>query len=71
MLVTWRQCCLWSLPYYLVGATLAGLAVNQYQAGSHLASLAMLPSMYLVYIFYQVVTHRLDNSTAAPAVSKY
>ena len=61
MLATWRQCYLWSFPYYLVGATIAGLVVSLYEAGNWLAPLTILPSMYLVYLFYRMFTQRLSE----------
>jgi hypothetical protein len=50
----WRQCYLWSFPYYLVGAAIAGgMIFSSHTVGWRL-SLLMLPLMYLVYSYYRL-----------------
>ena len=49
-----RQCYLWSFPYYLIGAGIAGaVSSSAHQVGWKL-SLFMLPLMYLVYRYYRL-----------------
>ena len=48
----WLQCYAWSFPYYLVGATIAGLVVLSGRTAGWKASLLVLPVMYLVYLYY-------------------
>ncbi len=50
----WRQCYLWSFPYYLVGAAIAGAAVFSNRTVGWKISLLMLPLMYLVYTYYRL-----------------
>jgi hypothetical protein len=54
----WQQCYLWSFPYYLAGAAVAGLAVATNQSAGWLMSLLFLPAMYLVYTFYRICVER-------------
>jgi hypothetical protein len=44
----WQQCYLWTLPYYLAGSVIAGLAVQAGERQGWAASLAVLPVMYLL-----------------------
>jgi len=55
----WQQCYVWSLPYYLIGAIIAGLVVSTGQAMGWTASLVMLPLAYLVFLFYRMCTDRI------------
>jgi len=49
-----RQAYLWSFPYYLIGAGIAGaVSSSTHQVGWKL-SLFILPLMYLVYRYYQI-----------------
>jgi hypothetical protein len=49
-----RQCYLWSFPYYLIGAGIAGaVSSSAHQVGWKL-SLFILPLMYLVYRYYRL-----------------
>ena len=50
----WRQCYLWSFPYYLVGAAIAGGIIFSSGTVGWKPSLLMLPLMYLVYSFYRM-----------------
>ena len=55
----WQQCYIWSLPYYLVGAVIAGVVVSTGRAMGWEASLLILPLAYLVYLFYRMCTQRI------------
>jgi len=67
LFAVWQQCYLWSFPYYLAGAAIAGLAVETDRALGWAMSLLILPLMYLVYVFYRICVTRLGGSvTAAP-----
>jgi hypothetical protein len=50
----WRQCYLWSFPYYLVGAAIASAIVFSNQMVGWQPSLLMLPTMYMVYSYYRL-----------------
>jgi hypothetical protein len=67
LLAVWQQCYLWSFPYYLVGAAVAGLAVATHQSAGWLMSLLILPVMYLVYVFYRICVERAGLRSIAPA----
>src|SRR5258706_10925571 len=47
LVVVWRQCYLWSFPYYAVGALIAGLVVISTRSVGWTTSLLILPLMYL------------------------
>jgi hypothetical protein len=60
---TWQQCYIWSFPYYLIGAAVAGL-VNV--SGRHVGwetSLLILPIMYLIYLHYRLFVERYSTQT--------
>ena len=50
----WRQCYLWSFPYYLVGAVIACAIVLSNRSMGWQPSLLMLPMMYLIYSYYRL-----------------
>lgn len=61
-LETWRKNYLFSFPYYLAGAALAGLlAVASRTFGWH-TSLLILPVMYLFYRSFTTYTGRLEDA---------
>lgn len=49
----WRQCYLWTFPYYLVGATIASLFCLSTRFAGWKHPLLVLPVMYLVYWYYR------------------
>src|SRR6266446_3948220 len=55
----WRQCYLWSFPYYLVGSVIAGLVTVSSRSVGWETSLLVLPLMYLVYLFYRFYLQRV------------
>ena len=57
----WAECYFWSLPYYLVGAGIAGSVnfVNQ-RIGWH-TSLLVLPVVYWIYRSYRLYLGRLED----------
>ena len=57
----WRECYIWSFPYYLLGAVLAGVAsaVNR-QFGWQTALLAV-PVVYLIYRSYHLYLGRMED----------
>jgi hypothetical protein len=60
---SWQQCYIWSFPYYLIGAAVAGL-VNV--SGRHVGwetSLLILPIMYLIYLHYRLFVERYSTQT--------
>lgn len=50
----WRQCYLWSFPYYLVGAAIACAIVISSKTVGWQVSLSILPMMYLVYSYFRL-----------------
>jgi hypothetical protein len=65
MFAIWKQCYFWSFPYYLAGAGIAAAVVNTGRNAGWVASLAILPSMYLVYRFYRIWVERFGRQEAA------
>ena len=55
LLTVWRQCYLWSFPYYLTGAVLAGFAVDTNRAA--VAVVVLIP-MTMAYLFYRLCIDR-------------
>ena len=68
MFHVWRQCYLWSFPYYLVGAGIAGLVVVTDRSMGWAMSLLILPLMYLVYVFYKMCVERMVQTSPSPEV---
>ena len=62
LFAVWQQCYLWSFPYYLAGAAIAGLAVATNQAAGWAMSLVVLPVMCLVYVFYRIFVERVGGT---------
>jgi hypothetical protein len=63
-----QLCCFWSLPYYLVGAAVAGIMVATSRTADWPTSLLVLPLMGLVYVSYRVhLQQAVDRSVQAPA----
>jgi hypothetical protein len=50
----WPQCYEWTLPYFLVGAAVAGLASAAGHGADLGATLLVVPAMYFVYIYYRM-----------------
>ena len=64
----WQLCNFWSLPYYLVGATAAGIMTATSQTADWPPSLLVLPLMGLMYVSYRVqLRQAVDRSAQAPA----
>jgi len=63
----WPQCYEWTLPYFLVGAVVAGLASSAGHGTNLGETLLVVPVMYLVYIYYRmrVVRAVLDDISTA------
>jgi hypothetical protein len=62
LLAVWQQCYLWSFPYYLAGAAIAGLAVATNAAAGWVMPLLVLPLMCLIYAFYRICVQRVAAS---------
>jgi hypothetical protein len=54
----WQQCYIWSFPYYLVGACIAGLVNVSGQFVGWKTALLIVPIMYLVYLHYRLFVDR-------------
>ena len=50
----WRQCFLWTFPYYLIGAGIAGAVSISVQSANSLEPLLILPLTYLIYRYYRL-----------------
>ena len=59
----WPSCYEWTFPYFLVGATVAGLASAAGHATNWGVTLLVLPVMYFVYVYYRmhIIRAVLDN----------
>jgi hypothetical protein len=57
----WRQCYLWSFPYYVAGAVIAGAIVFSNRTVGWKPAVLMLPMMYLVYSYYRMYLLELDD----------
>ena len=67
----WRQCYLWSFPYYLVGAAIAAAIAFSDRTEAGRRSLLLLPTMYLVYSYYRLyLLQNGDREYAGPDTSK-
>ena len=51
----WRQCHLWTFPYYLIGAGLAASIIFATQSAGWRTALLIAPLMYLVYRYYLLI----------------
>jgi diguanylate cyclase (GGDEF)-like protein/putative nucleotidyltransferase with HDIG domain len=60
LLRVWNECYFWSLPYYLVGAILAGLASYAGRTFGWPSALVIIPIAYLVYRSCNLYLGRLD-----------
>jgi hypothetical protein len=64
----WQLCCFWSLPYYLVGAAVAGIMIATNRASDWPPSLLVLPLMGLLYVSYRVqLRQAVERNEQAPA----
>jgi hypothetical protein len=61
----WQQCYLWSFPYYLVGAAIAGLVSVSGQYVGWKTALLIVPIMYLVYLHYRMYVERQTQNANA------
>ena len=60
-LLVWKECYLWSFPYYLLGALIAGgVSVINRQLGWQVAIL-VLPIVYWIYRSYRIYLDRLER----------
>jgi len=57
----WSECYFWSFPYYLVGAAIAGLVSFVSRSAGWLASLFVLPVIYLIHRSYRLYLARLEG----------
>jgi ABC-type multidrug transport system fused ATPase/permease subunit len=58
MWAVWQVWFMWSFPYYLIGSTIAGLAVATGRAHGRGTSLVFLPIMFFLYAYYRVYMER-------------
>jgi len=69
---TWPQCYEWTLPYFFVGAALAGVASAASHGANLSASLLVVPAMYFVHVYYRMHMVRavLDSISSASQVNE-
>jgi hypothetical protein len=60
----WRQCYLWSFPYYLAGSVIAGAITMSSRTIGWKPSLLMLPMMYMIYSYYRL--YLLQDANEGP-----
>jgi hypothetical protein len=60
---TWQQCYIWSFPYYLIGAAVAGLVSLSSRRVGWETALLILPIMYLIYLHYRLFVDRHSTQT--------
>lgn len=58
---TWRECYLWSLPYYVIGAAIVGLMHVVGERYGWQNSLLIAPVLYLIYRSYNLYLERLES----------
>jgi hypothetical protein len=65
----WLSCYEWTLPYFLVGAAVAGLASAAGHGAPWGVTLLVVPPMYFVYVYYKMHILRavLDNISKVSA----
>jgi hypothetical protein len=61
---TWQSCFLWSFPYYLFGAIIAGLCSASARTETWWPPLLVLPIVYLSHTFYRTCVDRLTIEKA-------
>jgi hypothetical protein len=54
----WQQCYIWTFPYYLIGATVAGMVSVSSQYVGWRTALLIVPIMYLTYLHYRLFVDR-------------
>lgn len=68
----WSSCYEWTFPYFLVGATVAGLASAASHGTNLGVALLVVSAMYFVYVYYRmhIVRAVLDNISNASQESE-
>ena len=57
----WKECYVWSFPYYLLGASIAGAVSLVNARFGWEVSLVALPAVYLIYRSYRLYLDRLEG----------
>jgi hypothetical protein len=65
LLSLWRNCYFWSFPYYLVGATAAGVMAATSRSAGWVPALFVVPLMALIYVSYGLHIKQFRLRTAA------
>ena len=63
----WRQCYLWSFPYYLAGSVVAAAITFSSRTAGWKPSMLMLPVMYLIYSYYRLYLLEQSENDYKPA----
>jgi hypothetical protein len=64
LFTVWGQCYLWSFPYYLTGAALAGFAIETNRAAGSPVAFLILTPMALAYLFFRLCVDPAQASAA-------
>lgn len=65
LLAVWKQCHLWTFPYYLVGAAIVAIVNHASEIVGWRPSLLALPVMFLAYSFYKLYVSSHETRTRA------
>ena len=57
----WRECYIWSFPYYLLGAIIAGVASALDREFGWQTALLAIPVVYLIYRSYSLYLGRMED----------
>jgi hypothetical protein len=63
----WQSCYFWTLPYYMVGASAAGIITATGQSAQWAPALLVLPLMALVFVTYRLHVRQAGDRNAPVA----
>lgn len=69
LVTIWQLCYFWSFPYYLVGATVAGLLISISRSAGWWAALGLLPLLGLLFVSYRLQVQRVRPTQHQPATA--
>jgi hypothetical protein len=61
----WQNCYVWTFPYYIAGALLAGLISFAGHSYGWWVPLRLVPAIYLIHVFYRLSVERLAPALTA------
>jgi hypothetical protein len=69
-LAAWQQCHGWAFPYYALGAAVAGLLTMCSRSTGWVASLFIVPAMYLVFSYYRFYVRSATQERLAVTIDE-